>query len=152
MSSPTRTSRRLLQLLAGLVVLAVLAAVGFYVFERFERSEIAAKAEVACPSAPPAGTALPLDLPLPQGGTVRSVAEQGRTSVSLIDVPGGLDDIVRVRDAVVSDLQGAGYELVDTDQEPGYEAEAEVAGPHDGTLRVKPLCEGVLEVRYAVQQ
>ena len=43
--------------------------------------------------------ALPLDLPLPAGDVVRTAAGQGRTSISLIDVPGGTADVVPVRDA-----------------------------------------------------
>jgi len=110
----------------------------------------ASAAGAPCPPPAATGAALPLDLPLPPGGVVRTVAEQGRTSVSLIDVPGGAADLVRVRDEVVQGLVDVGYRLVDTDQEPGFEAEAEVAGPYDGTLRVRPLCTGMLEVRYAV--
>lgn len=118
--------------------------------ERATTAAAPSAASAPCPPPPDPGTALPLDLPLPPGGVVRTVAEQGRTSVSLLDVPGGVPDIVRVRDEVVQGLVDVGYRLVDTDQEPGFEAEAEVAGPYDGTLRVTPLCAGVLEVRYAV--
>lgn len=136
---------RLLPALAALAVLGTGACGG-----TGGGTVAAAPASTPCPAPPAPGTALPLDLPLPPGGVVRTVAEQGRTSVSLIDVPGGAQDIVRVRDEVVQGLVDVGYRLVDTDQEPGFEAEAEVAGPYDGTLRVKPLCDGVLEVRYAI--
>ncbi len=67
-------------------------------------------------------------------------------------VEGGRDDIVAVRDRVLGDLKTAGYETVGTDQEPGYEAEAEIKGQYEGTLKVSPLCEGLLEVRYKIEQ
>lgn len=77
---------------------------------------------------------------------------QGKTTVAFAKIPGGRDDIVAVRDRVLADLKTAGYTTVGTDQEPGYEAEAELGGKHDGTLKVSPLCEGLLEVRYKIQQ
>lgn len=132
-------------LLPALVLAGVLLATGCG-----DAAPAAAPGGTPCPAPPAAGLALPLDLPLPPGGAVRAVAEQGRTSVSLVDVPGGATDLVRVRDEVVQGLVRVGYRLVDSDQEPGAEAEAEVAGPYDGTLRVRPLCTGLLEVRYAV--
>ena len=138
------------KVVAGVVALAVVGGVGFALFERHERGAFAAAAEKPCPAAAPAGVAMPLDVPLHEGATVRRVTEQGAATVAFADVPGGRDDIVTVRDAVLADLKAAGYDVVGTDQEPGFEAEAEVAGPHEGTLRVVPLCEGTLEVRYAL--
>lgn len=137
-----------LPLLPALAALAVLLAGACGGAE--QATTAAGPGAAPCPPAPDAGTALPLDLPLPPGGVVRTVAEQGRTSVSLLSVPGGAGDLVRVRDEVVQGLVEGGYRLVGTDEEPGVEAEAEVAGRYDGTLRVKPLCDGLLEVRYAI--
>ena len=143
--------------IALVTVLAVAAAggIGFAVFERFERGELVKRSEEACgDSAEPASGApdeLPLDLPLTEGGTVLSVTSQGSTTVAFASLPGDRDDIVAVRDQVLDDLAEAGYEVVGTDQEPGYEAEAELSGTRPGSLKVSPLCEGLLEVRYKIE-
>ncbi len=142
--------------LAVVVVLAVLAVggVGFALFERHERGGLVAKSERACGGLdePEDGVpaSLPLGLPLPSGGTILEVTEQGSTSVAFVSVEGGREDLVDVRDDVLADLKAVGYETVGTDQEPGYEAEAEVGGVHEGTVKVSPLCEGLIQVRYAV--
>ena len=137
------------------VALAGVAGGGFAVFEHFERGGLAAKSENACgdrakPDAD-APVALPLGLPLTEGETVLRVATQGATTVAFASEPGGREDIVAVRDKVLADLATAGYTVVDTDQEPGYEAEAELGGTHPGSVKVSPLCEGLLEVRYKIE-
>ncbi len=143
--------------IALVAVLAVAAAggIGFAVFERFERGGLVERSEQACGSdAEPASGApdeLPLELPLSDDETVLSVTTQGSTTVAFASLPGDRDDIVDVRDRVLEDLAAAGYEVVDTDQEPGYEAEAELTGTHPGSLKVSPLCEGRLEVRYKIE-
>lgn len=143
---------------AALAVLALLAAggLGFALFERNERGGLVAKSEQACDGReqPVSGapSALPDDLPLTEGATILNVTSQGRTDVAFAKVEGGRDDIVAVRDKVLADLKGAGYETVGTDQEPGYEAEAEIKGTYEGTLKVSPLCEGLLEVRYKIER
>lgn len=142
--------RRPVQAVLAVVVLAVLGLVAFQVFERFEQAEVKAQASEDCPG-PAAGGALPLDLPSSEGVVLRRVAEQGRTTAVFADTPGGPTDIVTVRDRILDDLRAAGYQVVGTDQEMDAEAEAEVSmGSRDGTLRVKPLCTGTLEVRYAI--
>ncbi len=137
------------------VALAAAGAGGFLLFERHERGGLVSQSEQACAGqdapAPGAPAGLPLELPATDGETVLKVASQGSTTVAFAKVDGTRDDIVEVRDHVLQDLQAAGYRVVGTDQEPGYEAEAEVAGPHEGTVKVSPLCEGLLEVRYALR-
>lgn len=134
------------------VLLAVLGGLGFFLFEKHERAGIAGAATEACSEQAAAGTAtsLPLDLPLPDGATVLRTATQGATTIAFASIPGGRDTIVQVRDAVLTDLKGVGYRVDGTDQEPTYEAEAQVSGPHDGSIRVKPLCTGLLEIRYRI--
>lgn len=142
-----------LEVVSVVVALAVLGSGGFFVFERFERAGIAEQATVACDGKTSStASALPFDLPLTDGEKVLRIAEQGATTVAFASVPGGRDDIVAERDLVLEDLEAAGYRVTGTDQEPGYEAEAQLAGPHEGTLRVKPLCTGLLEVRYKIEQ
>lgn len=141
----------------GVVVLALVGvgAGGFALFERNERQGLASKSVEACDGrdkpAPGAPSTLPLGLPLTEGETVLNVAKQGATTVAFASEPGGRDDIVAVRDKVLADLAKAGYRVVGTDQEPGYEAEAELAGTHTGSVKVSPLCEGLLEVRYKIE-
>lgn len=143
--------------IVALSVPAVLTAggIGFAVFEHYEREALSAKSTEACDGrdkpAPGTPATLPLGLPMTEGETVLDVAEQGATTVVFASEPGGRDDIVAVRDKVLADLAKAGYRVVGTDQEPGYEAEAELAGTHPGSLKVSPLCEGLLEVRYKIE-
>lgn len=143
---------------AALVVVLVLAALGglgFALVERHNRGSLVKKSEQACGGRdmPAAGapSTLPLGLPSTAGATVLSVAMQGRTTVAFAKVPGSRDDIVATRDRVVGDLTAAGYRVVGTDQEPGFEAEAQLAGTRTGTLKVSPLCGGLLEVRYKIE-
>ena len=91
-----------------------------------------------------------MGLPGTAGATVLKVDAQGRTVVAFVKVRGSRDDIVAMRDTVLRDLAPAGYTVAGRDQEPGYEAEAELAGTHEGTVKVSPLCEGLLEVRYKI--
>lgn len=139
---------------AAVAVVGLAVVGGLLLHERQERGGLVSTAEQACEGRdqPVAGApaALPLSLPLSSGGRVLDVATQGRTVVAFASVPGGRGDIVRVRDGVLSDLRGAGYTVAGTDQEPGYEAEAELAGVHEGTLKVSPLCAGLLQVRYKI--
>lgn len=139
--------------IAVLLSLVVLASGGFYLFERFERSEIAGAAGEPCGDRTTStADALPFDLPLTDGATVLRVDTQGATTVAFASIPGGRNDIVDQRDQVLRDLEGAGYEVTGTDQEPTFEAEAQLTGANAGTLRVKPLCEGLLEVRYKIEK
>ena len=140
---------------ALVVVLALAAAggIGFALFERHERSGIAAKAEEPCGTldTPEAGATLPAVLKLPADQKLLRVQTQGKTTVAFASTAGGRDDIVAVRDRVLDLLKGSGFTVKGTDQEPGYEAEAELGGVVDGTIRVKPLCTGRLEIRYKVE-
>jgi hypothetical protein len=141
------------KVLIAVVVLALVGGLGFYLFERNERSGIAAKASEPCGTldTPESGATLPAGLALPPGQKLLRVQTQGKTSVAFASTAGGRDDIVKVRDDVLALLKTGGFTVKGTDQEPGYEAEAEVAGPVEGTIRVKPLCEGRLEVRYKIE-
>ncbi len=140
---------------AAVLVLAVAGRVGFALFERHERGGLVTQSEQACDGedqpVPAAPTTLPFGLPATDGEAILNVTSQGSTTVAFAKVDGGRDRIVEVRDDVLADLTAAGYEVVGTDQEPGYEAEAEIAGPHEGTIKVSPLCEGLLEVRYVLR-
>jgi hypothetical protein len=141
------------KVVAGIVVVAALVGLGFYLFERHERSGIAAKAEEPCGTldTPAAGATLPAGLALPADQKLLRVQTQGKTTVAFTSTAGGRDDIVATRDRVLDLLKTRGFTVKGTDQEPGYEAEAELSGVVEGTIRVKPLCTGRLEIRYKIE-
>lgn len=112
----------------------------------------AQRQETPCAEDTPVGAApLPSGLTLPPDQKLLRVAKQGKTSVVFASTDGGPDDLVAIRDRVLGQLAASGSTVVGTDQEPGAEAEAEVGGTFDGTLRVTPLCAGRVEVRYKVE-
>ena len=146
--------RPLVIALAVVVVVALVAGLGWFLFEKHERSGIAAKATQDCGTldTAAAGVSLPAGLTVPADQKLLRVQTQGRTTVAFTSAAGGRDDIVAVRDKVLGLLKAQGFKVDGTDQEPGYEAEAELSGPVDGTLRVKPLCTGRLEIRYKIER
>lgn len=97
------------------------------------------------PTADPAAT-LPSGFPAPQQ-VLFDAATQGKASIVFGLVDDG--DFVRVRDDLVDRLKAAGYTIEGTDQE-SVEAEAQFSGPHSGTIKVEPLCEGRVKVRYKI--
>ena len=96
------------------------------------------------PAADPAAT-LPEGFPRLPGQVLYAPASQGATTIVFGRVEG--DDFEALRDRLAADLEAAGYSIDGTDQE-AVEAEAHFSQPREGSVRVKQLCEGVLEVRY----
>ena len=113
----------------------------------------AARQEEPCggKDTPVGGGTVPPALALPADAKLLRVASQGRTVVVFTSTAGSREDLVAIRDRVLDHLKARGSTVVGTDQEPGAEAEAEVGGTFDGTLRVTPLCAGRVEVRYKVE-
>lgn len=104
-------------------------------------------AALACGTLPqpdPAAS-LPADFPKLDGQVLYEPTTQGATKI----VFGRLarTDFVATRDELVKVLTTAGYTIAGTDQE-SVEAEAEFSGPHEGTIKVQPLCKGNLSIRY----
>ena len=93
-----------------------------------------------------ASTSLPADVPSP-AGTVYDYNSQGKTRFWFVAVDGTPDQLVSLRDGYNSQLTGKGYAIKGHDQEPGAEADAEFAGPHEGTTQFQPLCSGKVRVR-----
>lgn len=91
---------------------------------------------------------LPSDFPGLSGSRLYRFETLGATRVWFATVEGGSDDVIPVRDRVVAELKDKGYDIRDTDQEAGAEAEAEFGGPHEGTIRTRPLCKDHIEIRY----
>lgn len=114
----------------------------------------AAAACTALPAADPSAT-LPEGFPRLPDQVLYGAASQGSTRILFGRVSG--DSFVELRDRLAADLEAAGYTLDGTDQE-AVEAEAHFrtsasrrgtgSRPSEGSVRVKQLCEGVLEVRY----
>ena len=104
-------------------------------------------AAAPCTSLPPADpdASLPQGFPQPPDQVLYGSASQGATTIVFGRVEG--DDFEALRDELASELEAAGYTIDGTDQE-AVEAEAHFSQPREGSVRVKQLCEGVLEVRY----
>lgn len=96
------------------------------------------------PAADPAAS-LPDGFPQLPGQVLYGPASQGATTIVFGRVAG--DDFEATRDRLAGELEAAGYRLDGTDQE-AVEAEAHFSSPREGSVRVKHLCAGVLEVRY----
>lgn len=94
---------------------------------------------------------VPTYLKLPDEQRLLRVQTQGRTTVVFASTAGGRDDLVDVRDQVLTALKAQGFSVDGTDQEPGFEAEAQIDGPSEGTVRVTALCAGRVEVRYKLE-
>lgn len=104
-------------------------------------------AAAPCTSLPAAdpGADLPADFPRLPGQVLYGPASQGATTIVFGRVEG--DDFEAARDRLAEELERAGYTIDGTDQE-AVEAEAHFSAPREGSVRVKQLCQGVLEVRY----
>lgn len=96
------------------------------------------------PTADPSA-ALPAGFPALDGQVLYGPTTQGKTRIVFGLVAQG--SFVAARDGLVDRLQAGGYTIVGTDQE-AVEAEAEFAGPHEGRVKVQPLCQGYVTVRY----
>jgi hypothetical protein len=146
-------NRNALRALIAVVVLAVLAAGGWFVFEHFERADKIKDANKSCAQLdqPEAGATLPSGFTLPEGQKLLKVQKQGKTSVVFASVAGGRDDLVDIRDGVVTALKAQGYKVTHTDQEPTFEADAALSkGDVDDSINVRPLCTGKAVIRYTL--
>ncbi len=145
--------KRVVQVLVGVVAVVGLGLAGWAVFEHFERGEIAKKGERACGTldTPQSSASVPTGLTLPDGVKLLNIQTQGKTTLVLTSTEGQRQDVVDVRDRVAEQLAAQGWTKKGTDQEPGYEAEAQFEGKVDGSLRVRPLCQDRLEVRLTIR-
>jgi hypothetical protein len=143
---------RVVKILLALVVLAGLGLGGWAVFEHFDRAGVIKDSKRTCGTldTPDATATLPPGVTLPDGLTLLRVVTQGKTVLVISSTAGKRADVVAVRDDLVSKLAAAGFTKKSTDQEPGYEAEADLRGTADAHLKVRPLCTGRLEVRLTI--
>lgn len=150
MSAP-RTAARTRAVTAGLLVplLAALAACG----GSSSGEEPGEEGEVntgPCPSSisQTASTQPPSDVPTPEGADAAyDYFAQGATKVWYFALDGDAGELADLRDTYDSTLEAKGYEIEDTDQEEGHEAESEFKGPHEGTTNFRTLCEGKVVLR-----
>jgi hypothetical protein len=128
----------------AVALLAVLAVAGCGSADPAAPQQDAAAPCASLPAADPQAS-LPAGFPQLPDQVLYGPASQGRTTIVFGRVEG--DDFVALRDRLADELEAAGYSLDGTDQE-AVEAEAHFSQPREGSVRVKQLCEGVLEVRY----
>jgi hypothetical protein len=95
---------------------------------------------------------LPAGFPTVAGWSATGVVTQGHTRAVQGVLRGEAADLVRVRDTAASQIVAAGYTRTGSDEEPGFEAEAEFEGPHEVSIKIKPLCRGYLALTYTVRQ
>jgi hypothetical protein len=144
---------RTVKVLIAVLVVALLGVGGFAVFEYFEKHDKVKDAERPCGSlnSPVAGVALPSTLKgfsLPDDQKLLEVSTQGKTVIVFAVTPGSRDDLVSLRDKVVTQMNALGFKASATDQEPTYEAEGQFTGDVAGTIQVQPQCEGFDRIRY----
>jgi hypothetical protein len=143
---------RALKLVVALLVVVGLGFGGFAVFEHFDQAGVKKLAKRSCGTldTPTGSPALPAGLALLPDQKLLRVETQGKTTLVYASSAGVIDEVVKVRDAVLTSLAGQGYTKKGTDQEAGIEAEGEFAGKATGTIKVKPLCTDRLEIRYKI--
>jgi hypothetical protein len=95
---------------------------------------------------------LPAGFPTVAGWTATQVQTQGQTRAVQGVLRGEVAELVRIRDTAADRIAAAGYTRTGSDEEPGFEAEAELEGPHEVSIKVKPLCRGYLALTYTVRQ
>ena len=143
--------KRIVIALVALVAVVGIAIGGWAVFEHFDRAGKVKDAGKPCGGLDVVkGTpTLPSGFNLPPGERLLEVQTQGKTKIVYASTDGKRDDIVSVRNEVAATLTGDGYRVTHTDQEPTFEAEATVTkNGTDDSIRVQPLCNGRLRVRY----
>jgi len=95
---------------------------------------------------------LPADFPTITGWQPTQVTNQGQTRAVSGVLRGEVGDLVTVRDNAADELVTEGYTQAGSDEEVGYEAEAEFTGLQEVSIKVKPLCRDYLVLTYTVRQ
>ena len=145
---------RLVKILLAVVVVAGLAFGGWKVFEHFDHAGVIKDSERSCGTldTPDPTAALPPGITVPPGLKLLRVVTQGKTILVVTSRDGVRKDVVTVRDEIVQELAALGFTKKGQDQEPGYEAEAQLSGTANASLRVRPLCTNRLEVRLTIRR
>lgn len=95
---------------------------------------------------------LPAGFPTVAGWQPTTVTDQGLTREVSGVLRGEVGDLLTVRDSAADTLADAGYQRTGSDAEPGYEAEADLKGPYEVAIKVRPLCRDYLVLSYTVRQ
>jgi hypothetical protein len=95
---------------------------------------------------------LPAGFPTVTGWQPTRVADQGTTRAVSGVLRGDVGDLVTLRDTAADELVTEGYTQTGSDQEVGYEAEAEFDGPQEVSIKVTPLCRDYLLLTYTVRK
>jgi hypothetical protein len=121
-----------------------------------EASEAAAAAESECGQKttprPELLRQLPAGFPTVTGWQPTEVTNQGQTRAVSGVLRGEVADLVTVRDNAADEIVTEGYNQTGSDEEVGYEAEAEFEGPQEVSVKVRPLCRDHLVLTYTVRQ
>lgn len=121
-----------------------------------EASEAAAAAESECgqktTGRPELLRQLPAGFPTVTGWQPTEVVNQGQTRAVSGALRGEVADLVTVRDNAADEIVTEGYTQTGSDEEVGYEAEAEFEGPQEVSIKVRPLCRDHLVLTYTVRQ
>ena len=119
-------------------------------------SGTAAAAEAACGQQPAPRPELigqlPGGFPTITGWQPTKVTNQGQSREVSGVLRGKVSELVTVRDNAADELVSSGYDQTGSDEEAGYEAEAEFEGPQEVSIKVKPLCRDYLVLTYTVRQ
>ncbi|MEO7261113.1 MAG: hypothetical protein ABI047_07665 [Jatrophihabitantaceae bacterium] len=119
-------------------------------------SESAGAAQEACRQQPSPRPELlrqlPADFPTVTGWQPTELAIQGQSRAFSGVLRGEVADLVTVRDNAADELVNAGYIQAGSDEEVGFEAEAEFNGPQEVSIKVKLLCRDYLVLTYTVRQ
>lgn len=95
---------------------------------------------------------LPAGFPTITGWQPTEVVNQGQTRAVSGALRGAVGDLVTVRDNAADEIVTEGYTQTGSDEEVGYEAEAEFEGPQEVSIKVRPLCRDHLVLTYTVRQ
>ncbi|MEO6501540.1 MAG: hypothetical protein ABIQ09_06470 [Jatrophihabitantaceae bacterium] len=95
---------------------------------------------------------LPAGFPTVTGWQPIEVVNQGQTRAVSGALRGEVTELVTVRDNAADEIVAEGYEQTGSEEEVGYEAEAEFEGPQEVSIKVRPLCRDHLVLTYTVRQ
>jgi hypothetical protein len=101
---------------------------------------------------PAAVRRVPRRFPTLAGWTATGAVTQGTTVALRGAIRGEPRDIVDVRDTAVHRLVTQGYVKTGGDEEPGFEADADFSGPHQGNINVRAACQHYLVVTYTLRE
>jgi len=106
-----------------------------------------------CPSTvhPELKQQLPAGFPVLSDWMPIELVTQGKTQAFRGQVAGSPADIPAVRDRAVTELIGVGLRKTGSDEEAGFEADADFSGNVNGAVNVRVLCKSRLILTYTIE-